>query len=628
MKTIAAIIVAVIAIAALPVPALDADQGDMVLVDFGNGSYTWYGNGGGATFGDVLASSVDDASVRDDIKTASSGDCRWRMYQWDGAWEDAGTSLSASCSGTVAFGFYPEGFAPASTPDHPTSWTVLGGSSSATNVSASHGRTDPAMPVEWYNTYTTGYVDSGLVVAGDMLYHTTGGAYGATGGDEDAWVYALDRFTGAIVWKYHEQKGAGYEVTTPLIVGGYLVVTFTCGDVICFDRFTGEVRDTLEVGVNPPTDDDGDVIWEGRVFQTGGTTPVYDSGRIYFGTSSGTVMSLGLSAEGTFDVDWEYAPSCERSPSGDYTGTRGCFYFHAPTIGDVDGRRMLFIGSYEGYVHALDARTGEAVWVERVIDMRDDNRAAPGTPGSAASISLSPDGSHLLVGCTDGALFSLEGYMVALDPATGERLQVAGADWRLDALFTSPVVTDSGFYTYVSPLSAGSQAFEAADGGEVEATTAVYKFDWDGRVVWKSQDYQMIKGALTLDADGILYGTDYSAGAFWPTGGGLTAIDSATGEEVWRVLLSPYTQDSYSMVQPTVVDGRIYTGNDFGAVYCLSDIAGEGTEEERVKELQTVGFAHWSWYLTAGAVAAAMFVFAIMYRRTMRCPRKAGSYPR
>ena len=608
---------AVLVLLVFPAASLDADQQDQVLVDFGNGSYQWYVNGGGATFGDVLESSVEDSGVISEIRAGSASDCGWHLFQWDGGWADKGMDLKSPCSGTVAFGFYPDGFAPVSTPEYPTSWTTLGGSSSASNVSISYGQKEPKMPVEWYNTYTTGYVDSGLVVAGDMLYHTTGGAYGAIGGDEDAWVFALDRFTGGIVWKYHGIKGAGYEVATPVIVGDYLVVTFTCGDVICFDRFTGEIKDKLTVDINPPTDDGGDVIWEGRVFQTGGTTPVYDSGRIYFGTSSGTVMALKLSSEGKMSIDWEYAPLCERDLSGEYIGTRGCFYFHAPTIAKIDGKRMLFTGSYEGYVYALDADTGDEIWVERVIDMRDDNRAAPGTPGSAASISVSPDGSHLLIGCTDGALFSLEGYLLALDPRTGERLQVDGGDWKLDALFTSPVVTDSGFFTYVSPLSAGSQSFVTADGGEVEATTAVYKFDWDGKVVWKSQDYQMIKGALTLDADGILYGTDYSAGAFWPTGGALTAWDSKDGSEIWRVLLSPYSEDSYSMVQPTVVDGKIYTGNDFGAVYCLSDIKGEGTEEERVQALETVGFAHWSWYLTAIIVALSTVSFAVLYRRTM-----------
>ncbi|MBR4504481.1 MAG: PQQ-like beta-propeller repeat protein [Candidatus Methanomethylophilaceae archaeon] len=608
------IVLAIALLLAVPLsPMSSADPGVQVLVDFGDGSYMWC-EGSGSTFGEVLGSV--DGNVADRIRAGGSGGCGWRLYNWDGVWKDAGTDLESPCSGAIAFGYYPEGFAPVPTPEYRTSWTMLGGSSSASNVSVSCGQKDPEMPVEWYNTYTTGYVDSGLVVAGDMLYHTTGGTYGGAGEDADAWVYALDRFTGDVVWKYHERKGAGYEVTTPLIVGGYLIVTFTCGDVVCFDRLTGEVRDTMAVGTDPPTDPDGDVLWDGRVFYTGGTTPVYDSGKIYFGTSSGTVMALTLSPEGKMDVAWEYVPSSDSGPEG-YAGTRGCFYFHAPTIGDAGGKRMLFIGSYEGYVYALDAGDGSEVWVTRAIDMRANNKAAPGTPGSAASISLSPDGSILLVGCTDGALFSLEGYLLALDPITGETAnRQDGTEWRLDALFTSPVVVGDGFYTYVSPLSSGAETFPGADGRDSEASAAVYKFDWDGKVLWKSQDYQMIKGALTLDADGVLYGMDYSAGAFWPTGGGLTAWDSDTGEELWRVLLSPYTQDSYSMVQPTVVDGKIYVGNDFGAVYCVSDIQGQGTEEERVQALQTVGFAHWSWYLTFAVAAAAIAAFILLYRRT------------
>jgi iron complex transport system permease protein len=277
---------------------------------------------------------------------------------------------------------------------------------------------------------------------------------------------------------------------------------------------------------------------------------------------------------------------------------------------------MLFIGNYDGYVHAVNADTGNPVWVKRVIDMTANNRAAPGTPGSAASVSMSPDGSHLLVGCTDGALFSLEGYLLALDPLTGNGLTRSdSSEWKLDGLFTSPVITAGGFYSYVSPLSAGSDTFPKAGGGDDTVTNSVYFFDWDGKVVWKTGEYQMIKGALTMDADGILYGTDYSAGSFWPTGGALTAWNSSDGSELWRVLLSPYTQDSYSMVQPTVIDGKIYTGNDFGAVYCLSDVKGEGTEEERVQALQSVGFAHWSWYLTVAVAAVTIAGFAILYRR-------------
>ena len=64
-----------------------------------------------------------------------------------------------------------------------------------------------------------------------------------------------------------------------------------------------------------------------------------------------------------------------------------------------------------------------------------------------------------------------------------------------------------------------------------------------------------------------------------------------------------------------MVAGEIYTGNDFGAVYCLSDVKGEGTEEERVQALQSVGFAHWSWYITVAIATLTITGFAILYRR-------------
>jgi iron complex transport system permease protein len=533
----------------------------------------------------------------------------WKIYSWEGGeWKYKTSDPTQPASGIFAAGlFADESMVPSATPDSPTVWTQLGGSSGSYSISPSYGPASPALPVEWYRTYTTGYVDSGLVVAGDLLYHTTGGTYGATGSDADPWIYCLNRNTGDILWKYHGVYGSGYEVTTPLIVDGFLIVTTTNGDLYVFDRFNGDVLDKVSIPYEPPIDGNGNIVWEGRIFVTGGTTPVYDSGGIFFGSADGRVYCYSVSVSGELEQVWCYDPPATGS-KGDYTGTKGCFYYHAPTIAEIDGKRMLFIGSYEGYVHALDITTGKAVWVKRAIDMSDDNRCVPGTPGSAAGMSVTPDGSMLLVSCTDGGLFTLYGYLLALDPKTGETLTFSsGSEWKLEGLFTSPVMTEDGFFTYVTPVSAGDNQMMNTDGSVISTSNAVYRFDYDGRVEWVSKDYQLIKAPLTL-ADGVLYGMDYSAGVFWPTGGGLTAISAEDGSELWRVLLSPYTADSYSMVQPTVIDGKIYAGNDFGAVYCLSTTAGAGTEEEQVQALQTEGFHHWSW-----ALVAAIIVLCILY---------------
>lgn len=120
-------------------------------------------------------------------------------------------------------------------------------------------------------------------------------------------------------------------------------------------------------------------------------------------------------------------------------------------------------------------------------------------------------------------------------------------------------------------------------------------FDLDGKVIWASRDYQLIKAALTL-ADGVLYANDYSSGRFYPSGGGVTAISAADGSEIWRLKLSPFSADSYSMVAATVIDGKIYVGNDYGAIYCISETAGPMYGDDGEIVLKN-GLYHWSWVL-------------------------------
>ena len=106
---------------------------------------------------------------------------------------------------------------------------------------------------------------------------------------------------------------------------------------------------------------------------------------------------------------------------------------------------------------------------------------------------------------------------------------------------------------------------------------------------------------------------DYSAGTLYPSGGCLHAVDESTGEPLWAVKLTPFSSGSYSMTMPTVVGGKIFVANDYGAVYCISDIPGEGgdggSEKERMNE-----FNHWSWYLLIASVIVAAAAFIVKYR--------------
>ncbi|MDO5853419.1 MAG: PQQ-binding-like beta-propeller repeat protein [Thermoplasmata archaeon] len=603
----------------LAVPASDvsADDGDMVLIDMGNGVTYWCSAGSSSTYAGLAEEAAESLGLAFQASggtvTAIGGmtnhsvgtqQCRWILYVWDGSEWTAGEGTEYS-GGTIAWGFYPDAsIVPAETPDNPSAWTMHRGDSSMSGSSDSYGTTEAVSPMEWYRTYTSGYVDSSIIVAGDYLYHTTGGAYGVSGADGNPWVYCLDRLTGEIVWSYMMTKGQGYEVTTPLVVGDMLIVTATNWNVYCFDRYTGEVLHTLTLEKDYPYDENMDVAWEGRTFYTGATTPVYDSGAIYFGTSDGHVMAYSVTRDGGFELLWDYDPDDTYS-NGTYSGVKGCFYFHAPVIAEVDGTRMLFIGSYEGYAYALDASTGREIWVERMIDLGDDNIPHPGTPGSVGNITVTDDG-RLIICCDDGGMSSQDGYVVCVDAATGKGPDGSAYYWKLEVLMGNAVVSDGGFYAFVSPSANGTSTLACADGTEMDLIQAVYRFDMDGNVVWVSEEYSLVKASITL-ADGIIYTADYSAGSYWPSGGGVTALSAEDGSQIWRLRLSPYSLDSYNMVSVTVIDGKLYVGNDYGAVYCISEVAGKqyGDDGEIVLEN---GFYHWSWAALI-VVVAALFVF-------------------
>lgn len=625
-KLTAIVLLAILIVPAVSVPMqVDGDpgSGDAMLIDMGNGTTHWVDLAGATG---THASIAGDAAAALGLAFEQSGDgittlgemtehlvggqaCGWILYLWDGAsWSPS--SGGTYSGGSFAWGFYPDpSIVPAETPDSRTAWTQHRGDSGSSGRSDSYGTLDAKSPMEWYRTYTSGYVDSAIIVAGDLLYHTTGGTYGNSGSDGNPWVHCLNRFTGEIVWEFMMTKGAGYEVTSPLVVGDMLVVTATNWDVYLFDRFTGEVLDKVGLEHDFPMDGSNDVAWDGRTFYTGGTTPVYDSGAVYFGTADGHVLSYSVSRDDGFSLLWDYDPDDSIS-GGEYTGTKGCFYYHAPVIADVDGTRMLFIGSYEGYVHALDASDGEAVWVQRMIDLGDDNIPHKGTPGSAGSISVTQDG-RLLVNCTDGGMTSQDGYTVCVDASTGKGPDGSDWYWKLDVLMGGAVVTDDSIYAYIQPSVNGSTVIGMADGTETEVVQAIYRLNLDGEVEWVSSEYNWIKSPLTL-ADGVLYAVDYSAGEYWPNGGGMTAISSEDGSEVWRLKLTPSSKDNYNMVAVTVVDGRLYVGNDYGAVYCVSDIAGAQVGDEGEIVLEN-GFHHWSWYALISIVAVALFLLWRLY---------------
>lgn len=602
-------------LAALAIPLMlvpvqaEEGGGDGLLIDMGNGTTYWSDVSGGGTYSDMAESAAavlglefvcDGSGIRTigEMTEHAVGDqvCRWILYLWDGtAW--VGSEDGDYAGGSFAWGFYPDpSILPSETPDNRTVWTMHRGDSSSSGRSDSYGTLTPQTPLEWYRTFTSGFVDSSIIVVGDYLYHTTGGAYGAPIADASPWVHCLNRFTGDVVWEFMMTKGAGYEVTSPVAIGDLLIVSATNGTVYCFDRFTGEVLHTLVLESNPPMDDTGEILWNGRSFFTGATTPVYDSGALYFGTDDGHVMSYTVTKEGGFRQLWNYNPD-DSVTNGEYTGIKGCFYFHAPVITDIGGTRMLFIGSYEGYLYALNASTGEEMWTLNVAalgDYYDRNN-----PGSVSTITVLPD-DRIAVVWADGEMDPKDEFLVCLDGMTGKGADGSDWNWKLAVRANGGIATEDAYYAYVFKASNGTSTLECADGTTMELVDAVYKFNLDGKVEWVSKGYNVVKAPLTM-ADGVIYTVDYSSGNDWPTGGGVTAISAEDGSELWRIKLTPFSNNSFNMAAITVIEGKVYAANDYGAVYCISDVAGTEYGEGGEIVLEN-GLYDWSWIVLFAVV--------------------------
>ncbi|HEX8271591.1 MAG TPA: PQQ-binding-like beta-propeller repeat protein [Longimicrobiaceae bacterium] len=87
-----------------------------------------------------------------------------------------------------------------------------------------------------------GGIVKGVSVAGDTVYAAAEQAHAANGHLASGWIVALDRLTGAVLWKY--QNGTGDDLrnfgSSPAVAGRLVVASdFKGNRVVAVDRFTG-----------------------------------------------------------------------------------------------------------------------------------------------------------------------------------------------------------------------------------------------------------------------------------------------------------------------------------------------------------------------------------------------------
>ena len=242
------------------------------------------------------------------------------------------------------------------------------------------------------------------------------------------------------------------------------------------------------------------------------------------------------------------------------TGNPGELVIVSPTLANG----VVYASSYEGFVYALDAETGELLW--RYETENDQN-----LPPTAA------DGIVYVVR-SGGELFALDAY-------TGERL------WNDEPVYADSLLSDGIRYMPDLDFDAPSLNVRAIDesSGELrwEAEVAlsselplIFPLTATGANVYVSDDNQVhaidsttgelvwifdagdVVDSPPRESDGVVYLRSYSTAY---------ALDESTGEQLWQYDIESYAGPS----RPPAVAGGVWALVDGGAVQAIDAATGQ-----------------------------------------------------
>jgi outer membrane protein assembly factor BamB len=235
-----------------------------------------------------------------------------------------------------------------------------------------------------------------------------------------------------------------------------------------------------------------------------------DSGLLFVGNEQGVLHAIGSDGQ----ARWKFA-------------TEKPIRAQPAVIG-----KHVYVVSDSGYLYKLDRLSGAETWRARV-----DNGSEPRIPTSGEKTRWDRYGSSVVADSKRIYVASRDKNLYALDIKTGREA------WRVAA---SDIMT-------ATPALHGDLVIFAAFDGKVQAVSAR-----DGKSRWTYDAKLGVAGDVVVAGDRVLVGSrSYD----------LIALDSATGEELWK----HYYWFSWIESPPVVRDGVIYTGSsDATNVYAIN----------------------------------------------------------
>lgn len=295
-----------------------------------------------------------------------------------------------------------------------------------------------------------------------------------------------------------------------------------------FDR--EETRHSPLTGISKENIADLGVAWTYDLATSRGveSTPIVIDGVMYVTSAWSIVYALDAK---TGEELWVYDPGVDRA-----VGVNACCDVVNRGVALYDGK--LYLGVIDGRVEALDAKTGDLVWSKVTVD-----QSRPYTITGAPRVV---DGK-VLIG-NGGAELGVRGYLNALDAQTGELI------WR--------------FYTVPSPDkqpdgAASDEAFETV-GNVTWGDAGAWTTDGGGGTVWDSIIYDQENDTVIF---GVGNGSPWNQALRDPSGldnlflSSIVAVDADTGAYKWHFQTTPGDNWDYTATQ-TLIIATLPLGDD------------------------------------------------------------------